>query len=60
MPIEAKKFAKINKDWEKLMVRASETKFVIACCANELLRTTLPVSKKKQQEYHNLPIRDKH
>jgi len=44
MPIEAKKFAKINKDWEKLMVRASETRFVIACCGNELLRTTLPVS----------------
>ena len=32
MPIEAKKFSKINKDWEKLMVRASETKFVVQCC----------------------------
>jgi dynein heavy chain, axonemal len=43
MPIEAKKFAKINKDWEKLMIRASETKLVVPCCSNELLRTTLPV-----------------
>lgn len=42
MPIEAKKFAKINKDWEKLMQRASETKYVIMCCGNELLRSTLP------------------
>ena len=42
MPVEAKKFAKINKDWEKLMLRASETKLVIPCCSNELLRTTLP------------------
>ena len=42
MPIEAKKFAKINKDWEKLMIRAAETKLVVSCCSNELLRTTLP------------------
>lgn len=43
MPLEAKKFAKINKDWEKLMVRAAEVKFVVASCGNELLRTSLPV-----------------
>jgi dynein heavy chain len=43
MPLEAKKFSKINKDWEKLMVRAMETKLVVPCCNNELLRTTLPV-----------------
>ena len=43
MPLEAKKFQKINKDWEKLMIRSSEVKLVIACCSNELLRTTLPV-----------------
>jgi dynein heavy chain len=42
MPVEAKKFSKINKDWEKLMLRAAETKLVISCCGNELLRTTLP------------------
>eukprot|EP01038_Epipyxis_sp_PR26KG_P006437 gene6437-8857_t len=43
MPMEAKKFSKINKDWEKLMIRAAETKLVVTCCSNELLRTTLPV-----------------
>jgi dynein heavy chain len=43
MPVEAKKFSKINKDWEKLMVRAAEVKLVVASCGNELLRTTLPV-----------------
>ena len=43
MPIEAKKFQKLNKDWEKLMVRSAETKGVVSCCGNELLRTTLPV-----------------
>lgn len=42
MPTEAKKFAKINKDWEKIMCRAAETKLVVPCCGNELLRTTLP------------------
>lgn len=43
MPVEAKKFSKINKDWEKLMIRAAEVKLVVASCSNELLRTTLPV-----------------
>eukprot|EP01042_Synura_sphagnicola_P000006 gene6-7_t len=42
MPLEAKKFAKVNKDWEKLMHRASESKLVVQCCGNELLRNTLP------------------
>ena len=34
------KFQKINKDWEKLMTRSAETKLVINCCSNRLLRTT--------------------
>ena len=42
MPVEAKKFAKINKDWEKLMIRSQEMRGVISCCQNELLQTTLP------------------
>ena len=36
MPQEAKKFVKINKDWEKLMGRAAEMKLVIPCCSNEV------------------------
>jgi dynein heavy chain, axonemal len=43
MPMEAKKFLKVNKDWEKIMSRAFEAKTVVSCCNNELLRTTLPV-----------------
>lgn len=43
MPHEAKKFAKIDKDWAKIMSRASEVRGVVACCSNELLKNTLPV-----------------
>ncbi|RLN86351.1 hypothetical protein BBJ28_00004571 [Nothophytophthora sp. Chile5] len=42
MPFEAKKFAKIDKDWLKVMAKAAEVGFVVVCCANELLRSTLP------------------
>ncbi|GMF34281.1 unnamed protein product [Phytophthora fragariaefolia] len=42
MPLEAKKFAKIDKDWLKVMSKAAEVGFVVACCSNELLRSTLP------------------
>ena len=43
MPVVAKKFVKIDKDWSKIMSKAAETMEVVACCANELLRTSLPV-----------------
>lgn len=43
MPLEAKKFAKIDKDWLRVMSKASEIGFVVGCCSNELLRTTLPI-----------------
>ncbi|KAJ8610701.1 hypothetical protein CTAYLR_005659 [Chrysophaeum taylorii] len=43
MPLEAKKFAKIDRDFVKIMLKASETQVVVACCGNELLRNTLPV-----------------
>jgi len=42
MPMEAKKFAKVDKDWTKIMQKASETRNIIDCCANELLRNSLP------------------
>ncbi|GMH89960.1 hypothetical protein TrVE_jg7050 [Triparma verrucosa] len=42
LPVEAKKFAKVDKDWAKIMTKASETRNVIECCANELLRNSLP------------------
>ena len=43
MPLEAKKFAKIDKDFVKIMEKAAETAGVVNCCANELLRNTLPI-----------------
>ena len=43
MPVEAKKFVKLDKDWAKLMAKAKETGLVIECCENEQLRTLLPV-----------------
>jgi dynein heavy chain len=41
MPTEAKKFAKIDKDWLKLMERANEQRNVIQCCTNDMLKNML-------------------
>lgn len=43
MPMEAKKFGKIDKEWAKVMGKAYETQIVVECCANEVLRAALPV-----------------
>ena len=43
MPLEAKKFAKVDKDWLKLMQKATDTGLVTEACANEALRAALPV-----------------
>jgi len=43
MPMEAKKFAKIDKEWAKIMGKAFEVQKVTDVCANENLRTSLPV-----------------
>jgi dynein heavy chain len=43
MPLEAKKFLKVDKDWAKNMAKAEETKNVVSCCSNELLKNTLPI-----------------
>ena len=32
MPLEAKKFAKIDKDFSKLMAKAEDTRIVVPCC----------------------------
>jgi dynein heavy chain len=42
MPVESKKFKGIDKSWLKIMERANEQKNVIACCANDILRNSLP------------------
>ena len=38
MPMEAKKFSKIDKEWTKVMTRAFDTQLVVECAANEILR----------------------
>lgn len=43
MPMEAKKFAKIDKEWAKVMAKAYETQIVTEASANEILRAALPV-----------------
>ena len=43
MPLEAKNFSKIDKDWTKCMVKAEETLIVTTCCSNELLKNSLPI-----------------
>ncbi|OEH76364.1 dynein gamma flagellar outer [Cyclospora cayetanensis] len=42
MPGEAKRFHAIDKDWARIMARASETLVVVECCQNELLKQLLP------------------
>ncbi|CAE7456958.1 ODA2 [Symbiodinium sp. CCMP2592] len=43
MPMEAKKFGQIDKDWLKIMHKSAETMNVVDCCQNELLRQMMPV-----------------
>merc|ERR1719498_187506 len=43
MPMEAKKFVQIDKDWVKIMQKSAETKLVVACCQNDMLKQMLPV-----------------
>lgn len=41
MPVEAKKFQAIDKNWIKIMEKANESKKVISCCLNEVIKTPL-------------------
>jgi len=43
MPMEAKKFAQIDKDWIKIMQKSAETRLVVPCCQNDMLKQMLPV-----------------
>jgi len=43
MPMEAKKFSQIDKDWVKIMQKSAETKLVVPCCTNDMLKQMLPV-----------------
>jgi dynein heavy chain len=43
MPMEAKKFQQIDKDWVKIMQKSAEMKLVVPCCQNDMLKQMLPV-----------------
>jgi len=42
LPLESKKFKGIDKQWLKIMEKAFDTKNVIQCCTNDILRQSLP------------------
>jgi len=42
MPLEAKKFQGIDKNWLKIMEKSSEIKKVVPCCQYDMLKTFLP------------------
>jgi dynein heavy chain, axonemal len=43
MPTVAKRFQKVDKDFLNIMARAQSVGAVVECCANEVLRLSLPV-----------------
>jgi dynein heavy chain len=43
MPMEAKRFQQIDKDWIKIMQKSAEQKLVVPCCSNDMLKQLLPV-----------------
>eukprot|EP00940_MAST-03C_sp_MAST-3C-sp2_P002393 g2393.t1 len=43
MPLEAKKFAKVDKMWGKLMSKSAKVMNVVSCCSSDILRNSLPV-----------------
>jgi len=43
MPNETKRFLKSNKDWLRRMEAAHDTKNVLGCCEDEILKTQLPL-----------------
>jgi dynein heavy chain len=38
LPVESKKFMRIDKDWAKIMARAEEMRNVVAAASSDLLR----------------------
>jgi len=42
MPVEAKKFAKVDKDFVANMDKADKTQLVLECCQNDTLKAVLP------------------
>jgi dynein heavy chain len=43
LPVESKKFKGIDKQWIKIMEKAADTKVVVQCCVNDILKSSLPL-----------------
>ncbi|KAL4465245.1 hypothetical protein ABPG74_001959 [Tetrahymena malaccensis] len=50
MPQQAKLFQNIDKNWMKVMEKAVETKKVILCCQNDILKDFLPELNRKLED----------
>jgi len=50
MPLQAKSFAGIDKNWMKIMEKSVETKKVIPSCQNDMLKDFLPDLNSKLEE----------
>jgi dynein heavy chain len=50
MPVQAKMFIGIDKNWIRCMEKAFESKKVILCCQSEMLKESLPDMQKKLEE----------
>lgn len=50
MPLQAKSFAGIDKNWMKIMEKSVETKKVIPACQNDMLKDFLPDLNNKLEE----------
>ncbi|KAL4479549.1 hypothetical protein ABPG72_018535, partial [Tetrahymena utriculariae] len=50
MPLQAKQFQSIDKNWMKIMEKAVETKKVILCCQNDILKDFLPELNRKLED----------
>ena len=42
MPMEAKKFAHMDRDWQRIMIKSAEVRGVLDCCDNDILKQLLP------------------
>ena len=43
MPVEAKKFSRVDKDFVRVMAKSEELRTVVGACGNEMLINTLPI-----------------
>lgn len=50
MPLQAKQFMAIDKNWMKIMEKAVETKKVIVSCQNDMLKDFLPDLQRKLED----------